>query len=226
MRLQGQRVKKTIETENTLLLILSEGHSLSIQFRASRLPYFSSAVRNGLLQNTHTHIEKQNSTHVLPIATHKSQSQSVKPSERERQNKVISHFSFFCSVYSGMTNCTCKLGMKRDSRGVIVSSVCLRLNCGGSCAAFNANLNPTISCSLMIWSPILAPGVSDLCVWQWGELISIPHQAVRRNCHRGGRYDFVWRWLLLLLLNQVKAPRTELFWVQLRAGTFSFVKLN
>lgn len=58
MRLRGQRVKKTIETENTLLLILSEGHSLSIQFRASRLPHFSSAVRNRLLQNTHTHTDK------------------------------------------------------------------------------------------------------------------------------------------------------------------------
>lgn len=178
-------MKKTMETENTLLLILSEGQSLSIQFRASRLPYFSSAVRNRLLQNTHacTHTQtntqrkkqKQNSTHVLPIATHKSHSQSVKPSERERQNKVISHFSFFCSVYSGMTNCMCKLGMKRDSRGVIVSSVCLcpvlshktqahKLNHSSSYAAFNANLNATISCSLMIQSPILPPGVFGLCV--------------------------------------------------------------
>lgn len=179
MRLRGQRVKKTIETENTLLLILSEGHSLSIQFRASRLPHFSSAVRNRLLQNTHTQTntqkKKQNSTHVLPIATHKSHSQSVKPSERERQNKVISHFSFFCSVYSGMTNCMCKLGMKRDSRGVIVCGVCLcpvlshktqahELNHSSSYAAFNANLNATISCSLMIWSPILPPGVFGLCV--------------------------------------------------------------
>lgn len=74
MRQQGQRAAKTIETENTLLLILSEGRSLSIQFQegweeASRLPRFTlSSEEEAAPEHAHTHTQDQNKSQYTYLA--------------------------------------------------------------------------------------------------------------------------------------------------------------
>ncbi len=64
-----RRAEKTIDTENTLLLILSEGHSHSFQFQPAAC-LISPQQRGTGCSRTNTHTKNFN-THVLPIATDK-----------------------------------------------------------------------------------------------------------------------------------------------------------
>lgn len=72
-------VDKTIETENTLLLILSEGHSHSLQFRPAA--GLASLQQSGTGCST---IHTNNNTRVLPIATHKVTGAKCKNVEKEK----------------------------------------------------------------------------------------------------------------------------------------------